>query len=65
MAGLYARTDGERGVWKAPAGTEARLRGVQELGYVLTDSENGVFNPLGVNCLRNFPIFANVSQWLQ
>ncbi len=30
MAGLYARTDVARGVWKAPAGTEAVLRGVTE-----------------------------------
>jgi len=60
MAGLYARTDGERGVWKAPAGTEVRLR-VQELEELLTDAENGVLNPLGVNCLRNFPVFGNVS----
>ena len=30
LAGLYARTDAERGVWKAPAGTEApRARGHQ------------------------------------
>ena len=60
MAGLYARTDGERGVWKAPAGTEVRLR-VNELDEVLTDPQNGVLNPLGVNCLRNFPVFGNIS----
>ncbi len=61
MAGLYARTDSDRGVWKAPAGTEATLRGVQKLEYVLTDPENGTLNPLGINCLRNFPIYGNVS----
>ncbi len=61
IAGLYARTDAARGVWKAPAGTEAQLRGVQEQGYPLTDAENGVLNPLGVNCLRNFPVYGNVS----
>ncbi|HEY5960495.1 MAG TPA: phage tail sheath C-terminal domain-containing protein, partial [Polyangiaceae bacterium] len=61
LAGLYARTDGSRGIWKAPAGTEASLRGVQQLGYVLTDPENGVLNPLGVNCIRNFPVFSNIS----
>jgi len=42
-----ARTDTERGVWKAPAGTDARLRGVETLSYNLTDAENGVLNPLG------------------
>lgn len=57
VAGLYARTDAARGVWKAPAGTEAVLRGVQALDVQLTDGENGVLNPLGMNCLRNFPAF--------
>src|SRR5216683_816090 len=60
IAGLYARTDGARGVWKAPAGTEATLAGVQKLEYKLTDLENGVLNPLAINCLRNFPIFGPV-----
>jgi len=61
MAGLYARTDSTRGVWKAPAGTEAVLRGVQKLSYRLTDGENGVLNPLAVNCLRTFPVYGNVA----
>ncbi|WP_146348167.1 phage tail sheath C-terminal domain-containing protein [Phaeobacter marinintestinus] len=61
MAGLYARTDASRGVWKAPAGIEARLRGVTSLDYVLSDPENGVLNPLGLNCLRTFPVFGSVS----
>lgn len=60
VAGLYARTDSERGVWKAPAGIEGSLRGVQELEYTLTDPENGTLNPLGINCLRNFPVYGNV-----
>lgn len=60
IAGLWARTDTARGVWKAPAGTEARLRNVESLTYVMTDLENGTLNPLGVNCLRNFPIFSNI-----
>lgn len=61
MMGLYARTDAARGVWKAPAGIDARLRGVQALDYVLTDPENGVLNPLGFNCLRSFPVTGPVS----
>ncbi|QHC25852.1 phage tail sheath family protein [Streptomyces sp. GS7] len=56
VAGVIARTDGERGVWKAPAGTEARLAGVHALTVKLTDRENGLLNPLGVNCLRTFPV---------
>ncbi|WP_431284180.1 phage tail sheath family protein [Humitalea sp. 24SJ18S-53] len=61
IAGLYARTDAARGVWKAPAGTEAVLRGVQALDLQLTDGENGVLNPLGLNCLRNFPAFGPIA----
>jgi hypothetical protein len=60
IAGLFARIDSNRGVWKAPAGTEASLRNVSELDDVLTDQENGTLNPLAINCLRNFPIFGNV-----
>jgi phage tail sheath protein FI len=60
IAGLYARTDASRGVWKAPAGIEAALRNVPGLDYKLTDPENGQLNPLGLNCLRNFTIHGNV-----
>ena len=60
VAGLYARTDGDRGVWKAPAGIDAALRGVQALEYTLTDPENGVLNPLAINSLRRFPVYGNV-----
>jgi phage tail sheath protein FI len=60
IAGLWARTDVQRGVWKAPAGTDARLRNVDDLAYNLTNLENGALNPLGVNCLRNFPVYGNV-----
>jgi phage tail sheath protein FI len=60
VAGLYARIDGSRGVWKAPAGTEATLTGVQSVVYKLNDLENGVLNPLGLNCFRIFPIYGPV-----
>lgn len=56
VAGVIARTDSERGVWKAPAGTEAQLVGVHSLTVDLTDRETGLLNPLGVNCLRTFPV---------
>jgi phage tail sheath protein FI len=55
VAGLLARVDGSRGVWKSPAGTGADLIGVSGLSYNLTDSENETLNALGVNCLRVFP----------
>ena len=61
VAGLYARTDASRGVWKAPAGTDAGLRGVRGLDYVLTDGENGVINPLGLNALRQFPAYGPIA----
>jgi hypothetical protein len=60
VAGIFARTDAQRGVWKAPAGQDATLVGVRELAYKLADGENGVLNPLGVNCLRKFPVRGNV-----
>ncbi|MEI2579950.1 phage tail sheath family protein [Scytonema sp. PRP1] len=60
IAGVFARTDSQRGVWKAPAGTEAVLNGIQGLSYNLTDPENGTLNPLGINSLRSFPIYGNV-----
>lgn len=56
LAGVYARTDARRGVWKAPAGTDATMTGVRELSIPLTDGENGRLNPTGVNCLRTFPV---------
>jgi phage tail sheath protein FI len=61
VAGLYARIDATRGVWKAPAGTEATLMGMQAAEYKLTDEENGTLNPLGCNCLRVFPIYGAVA----
>jgi phage tail sheath protein FI len=48
-------------VWKAPAGVEATLSGVQGMVYQLTDAENGALNPLGLNCLRTFPIYGPIS----
>jgi uncharacterized protein len=57
VAGVYARTDATRGVWKAPAGIEATLNGVQSMTYNLSDQENGSLNPLGLNCFRTFPLY--------
>jgi phage tail sheath protein FI len=60
VAGVFARTDTQRGVWKAPAGLDAALVGVPRLDVPLTDAENGELNPLGINCLRAFPVFGRV-----
>lgn len=60
IAGVIARTDAQRGVWKAPAGIDAALNGVLGLDVTLNDTENGRLNPLGINCLRSFPAFGPV-----
>lgn len=60
VAGVMARTDAQRGVWKAPAGIDAALRGTQRLATKLTDDENGILNPLGINVLRSFPVVGRV-----
>ena len=56
IAGIMARTDVSRGVWKAPAGLDASLNGVQDLQVNLNDLENGQLNPLGINCLRSMGV---------
>ena len=55
IAGIFARTDTQRGVWKAPAGLDSTLTGVPQLSVPLTDNENGELNPKGINCLRSMP----------
>lgn len=55
VAGVIARTDTQRGIWKAPAGLDATLVGVPQLSVPLTDMENGELNPKGINCLRSMP----------
>ena len=67
VAGIFAETDLQRGVWKAPAGIEAAMQGVSGLSLggsanagTLTDADNGKLNPAGVNCLRSFPVYGNV-----
>ncbi len=54
-AGLYARIDVSRGVWKAPAGLEANLLGVRGVEHRMTDADNGTINPQAVNAIRQFP----------
>ena len=56
VAGIIARTDGQRGIWKAPAGLGASFSGVKSLSFSMTDGQNGRLNPLGLNCLRSFPV---------
>ena len=60
VSGVMARTDSDRGVWKAPAGLEARLGGVPALSVPLNDADTGQLNPLGINCLRAMPAAGRV-----
>lgn len=60
IAGVIARTDSQRGIWKAPAGLDAGLVGAPQLSVPLTDAENGELNPLGINCLRTLPAAGRV-----
>ena len=55
IAGLMARIDSSRGVWKAPAGIEADLRGIVGVERRFSDRENGVLNPNAINTIRVFP----------
>lgn len=60
VAGIYARTDATRGVWKAPAGIDASISGARGLKKDLIDRESGTLNQNGVNALRNFQIYGPV-----
>jgi phage tail sheath protein FI len=53
VAGVWARTDGTRGVHKAPANEV--VRGVITLESGMTRGEHDQLNPVGVNCIRAFP----------
>jgi phage tail sheath protein FI len=53
MAGIFARSDSERGVHKAPANEV--VRGALGLRYTITKGEQDLLNPKGINCIRTFP----------
>jgi hypothetical protein len=59
-AGMWAKIDGRRGVWKAPAGVETSLLGVAGIQFTVEDGEHDSLNPLGINCLRKMPGFGPV-----
>ena len=52
VAGVYARTDIERGVHKAPANQQ--VKGVVGLEFAVNDGQQDNLNPQGINCIRNF-----------
>ncbi|MYY00923.1 MULTISPECIES: phage tail sheath family protein [unclassified Streptomyces] len=53
VSGVWARSDGERGVHKAPANEV--IRGALDLELRLSRGEQDLLNPIGVNCVRAFP----------
>ena len=55
VTGMYARIDARRGVFKAPAGTEANIGGAVGVARVISDAEQDTLNPIGVNVIRFFP----------
>jgi uncharacterized protein len=54
VTGIYARTDARRGVWKAPAGTEAGVNGAVGLAAQINDAQQDTLNPIGANAIRFF-----------
>jgi phage tail sheath protein FI len=60
VAGLYAQTDAQRGVWKAPAGTETSLTGAAGVTETLTDKQNGTLNIQAINCIRTFAVYGTI-----
>jgi len=55
IAGIYARTDQREGVWKAPAGPDARLLGISDLELSLTDTQMNRLQDAAINSIRPFP----------
>lgn len=54
VAGVWARTDDTRGVWKAPANDT--IRGVLDVERSITQNEQSVLNPIGINAIRPFGV---------
>ncbi|MFT6557693.1 MAG: phage tail sheath protein FI [Sneathiella sp.] len=60
MAGQWSQADSSVGVWKAPAGLTSAIDGVAGLEIAMSDTDDGVLNPQGINCLRTFPVGGTV-----
>jgi phage tail sheath protein FI len=60
IAGVYSRIDNVRGVWKAPAGTEAGILGHLGLTVDITEKDQGELNLAGVNAIRTFSGYGTV-----
>jgi len=62
MAGVYARIDNSRGVFKAPAGLEAGVVGAVGVASCISETEQDQLNPVGVNAIRAIP-GAGIVSW--
>jgi uncharacterized protein len=63
VAGVIARSDHTRGVWKSPAGIDAELRDASDVALPLNDTEMSLLNSAGVNCLRIHPAARRPTVW--
>jgi phage tail sheath protein FI len=53
IAGIYAKTDVDRGVFKSPANEV--VIGARSVEFQITKEQQDILNPKGVNCIRTFP----------
>ncbi len=60
VAGIFARSDADTGIWKAPAGANATVFGAQDVALTVSNAQQDALNPLGVNCIRRFDGFGIV-----
>ncbi|MDR0787363.1 MAG: DUF6519 domain-containing protein [Gemmatimonadota bacterium] len=60
VAGVFARTDARRGVWKAPAGSDAVLNGATGVAVSVSEAGNAWLNSVAINCLRTLPVYGHV-----
>jgi hypothetical protein len=63
IAGVFARTDASRGVHKAPAGTDAIVRGTLGVERLMRDVDQGQLNDKGINAIRVFPAGGRPTVW--
>ena len=58
VCGIYARSDAQQGVFKAPANLQ--VMGAVGFERAILDAESSALNALGINCLRYFPERGNL-----
>ncbi|MBI3785382.1 MAG: phage tail sheath family protein [Deltaproteobacteria bacterium] len=62
VTGIFARTDIERGVHKAPA--NEIVRGARDIEFPVPKGVQDILNPKGINCIRDFrPSLRGIRLW--